>query len=82
MPIKRSLSIKQNGAPEPPCKLTALQIFQARTQAWLDCRSLVTTGCGSALAVAVHEMPPLKQGATLPQPDWPGIETERLILRQ
>jgi RimJ/RimL family protein N-acetyltransferase len=27
-------------------------------------------------------MPPLKQGATLPQRDWPGIETERLILRQ
>ena len=27
-------------------------------------------------------MPPLKKGATLPQPDWPGIETERLILRQ
>ena len=25
---------------------------------------------------------PLKTGATLPQPDWPGIETERLILRQ
>jgi RimJ/RimL family protein N-acetyltransferase len=27
-------------------------------------------------------MPPLKQGARLPRPDWPGIETERLILRQ
>ncbi len=27
-------------------------------------------------------IPPLKKGATLPQPDWPGIETERLILRQ
>jgi RimJ/RimL family protein N-acetyltransferase len=27
-------------------------------------------------------IPPLKTGATLPQPDWPGIETERLILRQ
>ena len=27
-------------------------------------------------------IPPLKQGATLPQPNWPGIETERLILRQ
>src|SRR5690348_7516838 len=27
-------------------------------------------------------IPPLKQGATLPPPDWPGIETERLILRQ
>ena len=27
-------------------------------------------------------MPPLKKGATLLQPDWPGIETERLILRQ
>ncbi len=27
-------------------------------------------------------MPPLKQGATLPRPEWPGIETERLILRQ
>src|SRR6201999_2489088 len=27
-------------------------------------------------------MPPLKAGITLPQPDWPGIETERLILRQ
>ncbi len=27
-------------------------------------------------------IPPLKRGATLPQPDWPGIETERLILRQ
>jgi RimJ/RimL family protein N-acetyltransferase len=27
-------------------------------------------------------MPPLKQGATLPQPGWPGIETDRLILRQ
>ena len=27
-------------------------------------------------------MPSLKQGATLPQPNWSGIETERLILRQ
>src|SRR3954463_1243147 len=27
-------------------------------------------------------MPPLKKGATLPQPHWPGIETERLMLRQ
>jgi RimJ/RimL family protein N-acetyltransferase len=27
-------------------------------------------------------IPPLKPGATLPQPNWPGIETERLILRQ
>jgi RimJ/RimL family protein N-acetyltransferase len=27
-------------------------------------------------------IPPLKQGATLPRPDWPGIRTERLILRQ
>lgn len=27
-------------------------------------------------------IPPLKRGATLPQPGWPGIETERLILRQ
>jgi RimJ/RimL family protein N-acetyltransferase len=27
-------------------------------------------------------MPSLKKGATLPQPNWPGIETERLILRQ
>lgn len=27
-------------------------------------------------------IPPLKKGATLPQPSWPGIETERLILRQ
>ena len=27
-------------------------------------------------------IPPLKTGATLPKPDWPGIETERLILRQ
>jgi len=27
-------------------------------------------------------IPPLKPGVTLPQPDWPGIETERLILRQ
>jgi RimJ/RimL family protein N-acetyltransferase len=27
-------------------------------------------------------MPPLKAGATLPLPGWPGIETERLILRQ
>src|SRR5262249_42280489 len=27
-------------------------------------------------------MPTLKKGATLPQPDWPGIETERLVLRQ
>jgi len=27
-------------------------------------------------------MPPLKPGATLPQPNWTGIETERLILRQ
>ena len=26
--------------------------------------------------------PPLKQGATLPQPGWPGFETNRLILRQ
>lgn len=25
---------------------------------------------------------PLKPGAMLPQPNWPGIETERLILRQ
>jgi RimJ/RimL family protein N-acetyltransferase len=27
-------------------------------------------------------IPPLKKGATLPQPNWAGIETERLILRQ
>jgi RimJ/RimL family protein N-acetyltransferase len=27
-------------------------------------------------------IPPLQNGVTLPQPDWPGIETERLILRQ
>ena len=27
-------------------------------------------------------IPPLKKGATLPQPEWPGMETERLILRQ
>lgn len=27
-------------------------------------------------------IPPLKPGATLPKPDWPGIETERLFLRQ
>jgi len=27
-------------------------------------------------------IPPLKTGATLPQPNWPGIETERLLLRQ
>ena len=27
-------------------------------------------------------IPPLKPGVTLPQPDWPGIETERLLLRQ
>lgn len=27
-------------------------------------------------------MPSLKHGATLPQPNWPGIETERLLLRQ
>ena len=27
-------------------------------------------------------MPQLKKGAVLPQPQWPGIETERLILRQ
>jgi len=27
-------------------------------------------------------MPTLKKGAALPQPNWPGIETERLILRQ
>ena len=27
-------------------------------------------------------MPSLKKGATLPQPGWPGIETEHLILRQ
>jgi RimJ/RimL family protein N-acetyltransferase len=27
-------------------------------------------------------IPPLKQGATLPQHDWPGIATERLILRR
>ena len=27
-------------------------------------------------------MPLLKKGAVLPQPDWPGIETGRLILRQ
>ena len=27
-------------------------------------------------------IPPLKPGATLPQPNWPGVETERLILRQ
>src|SRR5262245_61711927 len=25
---------------------------------------------------------PLRKGVTLPQPNWPGIETERLILRQ
>jgi RimJ/RimL family protein N-acetyltransferase len=27
-------------------------------------------------------MPTTKPGAALPQPEWPGIETERLILRQ
>jgi hypothetical protein len=27
-------------------------------------------------------IPPLRKGATLPQPNWPGIETERLLLRQ
>ncbi len=27
-------------------------------------------------------IPPLKTGAMLPRPNWPGIETERLILRQ
>ena len=27
-------------------------------------------------------IPPLRNSVTLPQPDWPGIETERLILRQ
>jgi RimJ/RimL family protein N-acetyltransferase len=27
-------------------------------------------------------IPPLKKGARLPQPNWAGIETERLILRQ
>jgi RimJ/RimL family protein N-acetyltransferase len=27
-------------------------------------------------------IPPLKKGATLPKPEWPGMETERLILRQ
>jgi RimJ/RimL family protein N-acetyltransferase len=27
-------------------------------------------------------MPPLRPGATLPRPNWPGIETEHLILRQ
>jgi RimJ/RimL family protein N-acetyltransferase len=27
-------------------------------------------------------MPQLRKGAVLPQPEWPGIETERLILRQ
>ena len=27
-------------------------------------------------------IPQLKTGATLPQPGWPGIETERLFLRQ
>jgi RimJ/RimL family protein N-acetyltransferase len=27
-------------------------------------------------------IPPLKTGVTLPRPDWTGIETERLILRQ
>lgn len=27
-------------------------------------------------------MPTLKPGATLPQPEWPGIETGRLLLRQ
>jgi RimJ/RimL family protein N-acetyltransferase len=27
-------------------------------------------------------IPALKPGVTLPQPNWPGIETERLILRQ
>jgi len=27
-------------------------------------------------------IPPLKPGATLHKPDWPGIETERLFLRQ
>jgi RimJ/RimL family protein N-acetyltransferase len=27
-------------------------------------------------------IPPLKPGVTLPEPDWPGIETDRLILRQ
>ena len=30
----------------------------------------------------MHEIPSLKQGARLPQPNWPGIETERLLLRQ
>lgn len=29
----------------------------------------------------MHEMPLLKQDATLPKPDWCGLETERLILR-
>ena len=38
--------------------------------------------CHSLKLIKVHEMPFLKQGATLPQPSWPGIETERLILRQ
>src|SRR5215469_197470 len=27
-------------------------------------------------------IPSLKKGVTLPQPDWTGIETERLTLRQ
>jgi RimJ/RimL family protein N-acetyltransferase len=27
-------------------------------------------------------MPPLKPGATLPQPGWTGVETDRLILRK
>ena len=27
-------------------------------------------------------IPPLRQGAALPRPNWPGLETERLILRQ
>jgi RimJ/RimL family protein N-acetyltransferase len=27
-------------------------------------------------------IPPLKTGVTLPQPNWPGIETDHLILRQ
>lgn len=29
----------------------------------------------------MHDMPLLKQDATLPKPDWCGLETERLILR-
>jgi RimJ/RimL family protein N-acetyltransferase len=39
-----------------------------------------------ALALTVQDdkrmIPPLQKGVALPQPNWPGIETERLILRQ